>query len=346
MKNFAILIIGIFMTMPLCAQEMSDTQWSMLSKRTADWCPHCGAWGWDFFEDAIDRMKDENLIIWAVHHSGGLSNATTQELINNYPATGQPVFYLGEDNLGVTSNNGAEKLNELADFVPAINSFEPSEIAGSEVKVVGNEVVIKKKVGFKTDRTISNNLFLATYIVQDDLVAYQSNQGNDAHHKNVVLGTVSGNAFGEAIPNGSYSNGDEYAYDEKRINVADWNFPTSDVSIVTVVWTLDNGRYYFINANKQPMSASPSSTIDINDAKDLNIVSITSDRIALEWSGKTIADATIQLSDQQGRVISQSTADVETGSTVYLERKSSVSGIYYVTLMDGKGVVTKKVFMN
>ncbi len=45
MKRFLYLIILVFLSTWVYAQEVPETQKSLIIKRTATWCPPCGGWG-------------------------------------------------------------------------------------------------------------------------------------------------------------------------------------------------------------------------------------------------------------------------------------------------------------
>jgi hypothetical protein len=52
--------------------EVPATQKSLITKRTADWCPLCGGWGWPFFRQLILDNSNKAVLI-AAHYSGALS---------------------------------------------------------------------------------------------------------------------------------------------------------------------------------------------------------------------------------------------------------------------------------
>ena len=82
----------------LQAQEdivVPKTQMSLITKRTATWCPICGASrAWDLKNSMIQEHTGKALVI-AGHHSQGsqLYSGAAEDLIDNFQTTfSQPVF--------------------------------------------------------------------------------------------------------------------------------------------------------------------------------------------------------------------------------------------------------------
>ncbi|HMP29618.1 MAG TPA: hypothetical protein PKD85_08450, partial [Saprospiraceae bacterium] len=90
-KIFALLLLlSLLLTPEINAQSK---QASLLVKKTADWCPFCGTYGWSFFRKVKEQSQDLPSIMIAMHYSGGLINTTAVDLNANFSGPGQPVFF-------------------------------------------------------------------------------------------------------------------------------------------------------------------------------------------------------------------------------------------------------------
>ena len=63
MKQFTLLTIFCIASISLFSQEVMEVQQTLLTKRTATWCPYCGTWGWGFFEDLIEDNEEKAVLI-------------------------------------------------------------------------------------------------------------------------------------------------------------------------------------------------------------------------------------------------------------------------------------------
>lgn len=95
------------------------------------------------------------------------------------------------------------------------------------------------KLGIKPHEQLPSDVLFNVYLVQDSLVAYQSNGGTNYKHNNVFRGTVTGNSWGMLLPN--IEVGTSYDW-EKTITLPD--------SIHSSYWTDDmitevNGKQYY-----------------------------------------------------------------------------------------------------
>ena len=77
-KNTFTLLIACLFAMQAIAQQVAQVQRSIVTKRTADWCPNCGTYGWTYFKDAIEQNGDKAVFI-AAHYSGGLAAPAANE---------------------------------------------------------------------------------------------------------------------------------------------------------------------------------------------------------------------------------------------------------------------------
>jgi len=81
MKKVLLPICFFFAFLTAQAQEVPEVQKTLISKISADWCPPCGTWAWDLFHDLVND-NDNQAVLMAVHHSGGLETPTSNAFAN------------------------------------------------------------------------------------------------------------------------------------------------------------------------------------------------------------------------------------------------------------------------
>ena len=88
--HFSILLMGQDITIP-------ESQKTLITKKTADWCPFCGQWGWGLFKGMLTDNEEDALVI-ATHYSGDLKNDDAEAISDNFGGFYQPIFFVnGKD---------------------------------------------------------------------------------------------------------------------------------------------------------------------------------------------------------------------------------------------------------
>ena len=149
MKKFSLnLGLILLLVSPTLAQEINKQQWTLFHERTADWCPYCGTWGWDFKDKLITEFAGKPVVFAAVHHSGGLANPTSIELGKNFNGTAQPIFYEGGNDMNVSSSDQNTKLEEAKAVVEFNGSLSPFAGIGIDATLdeTSDVLTIKSKV--------------------------------------------------------------------------------------------------------------------------------------------------------------------------------------------------------
>lgn len=245
-KIFTLLAIAI-LTFNVDAQEIDKNQWTLVTKRTADWCGFCGGWGWSFMKNIHEDLKNDRVVVWAAHHSGNLSNAISTAVANNFGAVGQPIFFVNEENMGVTSGNSATKRIELVNFVRELNMLPP--FAGLGVDAFYNNGKVEVNTAIEFFENFPNaEMYVANYIVRDNLIAPQSGQGANAKHINVLSGEVNNSPFGTPLNATSFNKGDKFNLNAEFDNFSLHSDKIEDVKIASVLWNKVNDKYVFVNA--------------------------------------------------------------------------------------------------
>jgi len=345
MKNLMILGIAILMSINIMnAQEISKKQWTLFSKTTADWCTNCGSWGWNMHKQLIEKVGNKETIIWALHRSGGLTNPTATAIASNLGASGQPQFYEGNGDMIVNSSNIAQRITE-AELIVELNQFsEPFAGVGANVTLSESGVLtVNAKVEFLSDLP-QGDYYLGLYFVEDNVVAFQASQGQNAVHRYLLRRSLLDNTFGTQLISGAVIEGQTF---EVNTVVPGISAKRENVKVVAIIWNRRaDGKYLFFNANLLD-AEQVSSIANIEENIQFNIIETETTlnaTISLENVAKT---NTVTLYDLQGKIIDQAVFQNTKEMEYQFNNKSSLqTGMYLLTLeTEGNKKVTKKVFV-
>ena len=347
MKKILLLICLTLGAMTMNAQEVSSEQWSLITKKTADWCPNCGQWGWTFKNNILEDQKDKPVVFWMAHYSGDLQTETAKAIINNIPSSGQPIFYINNDNMNVFSSNIAAKRDEFNVLLDGLASFEAFGGVGSTASFDGEKITNMAKAKFFVDLE-GGDYWLASYLVDDELVAYQASQGNNAVHENILLHSFNGsNYFGMNIQNGAVAADQEFIVEGELDFSGQSDIPdyTVGYSVVTILWSKVGGQYTPFNLNKQPVTG----LVSTNDV--LENVSVTAFHLGAGQTDLTINsdininNATITLFDINGRTVASknNVSIIEGANQVMLDSQELSLGTYFVNIQSEAGNKSLKV---
>ena len=350
MKKLLLLTIISFATLTINAQEVSEEQWSLVTKKTADWCTFCGGWGWTFKDYLLEDQEGLPVVFWMAHYSGGLQTPTAKAISDNFPSSGQPVFFLNNDNMLVSSGNLNAKRAEFQLFIESISALSPFAGVGSTAVFDGEKIISKSKAKMFTNLE-GGDYWLASYLVDDELIAYQASQGNNAKHQNILLHSFHGNEyFGENVNIGAVSTNQEFIVDGELDFTDDSNIPdyTDGYSIVTILWTKVGSTYTPLNLNRQPITGVVSTKDELNS---INVAAfhLGAGQISLNiTSDQIINDVNILLFDINGRAISSiNSVNINAGDNrIILETQELTLGTYVVVVESELGSRSIKVSVN
>lgn len=333
-KIFIITLLIAFAGSVSVAQELNDKQYALVTKRTADWCPYCGSWGWEFFNDVLNDNRNKNAIIWAAHYSGGLANETSQDIAANFGGSGQPIFYFESDNLNVNSGNHEAKVSELNTLIDVTTSFEAFYRVGSSVEVTGDGVDVRQRVRFEVDKEAGADLYLATYLMQKRKMAPQTGQQGLAEHKNLIIASLNGGSFGQQLSKTAYSAGEEETF-STTISLDMWDYEPFDYNIVTILWAYENGKYSFLSGNVQDIDIQ-SSVEDIDHLKFTTFTSGNTLYIDLQDSDLK-AGGVARIYDINGRVLTVDNLTEHERNQVDISTLTNGSYILEITRQGARG---------
>ncbi len=332
--------------------DLSVDQWTMVTKKTATWCPFCGSWGWDFYHDLIDAQKDNNTLIWAAHFSGDLQTETAKAIVNNMgPTSGQPIFFLNRDNLGVNSGNAGAKLEEFNQTIELLNSYPALAAVGAKAyfEEGAANCTMGAKVKFLGDLE-GGEYRLATYLMLTEHVAPQAGQGNDAMHTNLLRHALTDEIFGELISQGApISNGQTFTITNTKDLSDDplmVNVDPSLYKVVTILWSKVDDNFFPFNINVQDLEIINSSE-DIELSTELKAY-FTAGTVHLTISTQEVLqNMELSISNTSGKSIFRThLGDIPAGETQKgIEIPNVPSGMYFVTIKGKSGTKSTSVLV-
>ncbi len=347
MKRLLLLAFLSLATLAMNAQEISEDQWTLVSKKTADWCSNCGSWGWSFKNDLLADQADMPVVFWMVHYSGGLMTPTAKAISDNFGGGGQPIFFLNNDNMNVGSFNTTEKRAEFQLLIESLNGFPPFAGVGSTATFDGEKITTTARAKFLLELE-GGEYWLSSYLVDDELVAFQQSQGSNAVHENILLHSFNGNNyFGENIITGQVNANQEFTVDGELDFSGQPNIPdyTEGYSVVTVLWGVVGGKYTPINLNRQPITLAVG-TKDILQNVDISAFHLGAGQVNLNiTSDQAIDDAKVLLFDMNGQTVaSQKNQQINAGENqIVLEAQELTIGTYIVVIESAIGSRSVKI---
>lgn len=347
MKTFLFSITCLFFALSLSAQQIQvpEQQYSLITKRTATWCPHCGNWGWTIFENLIADNSSKALLI-AAHFSGDLINPTAVALTNNFGGFGQPLFFLNNDNQGVSSGNIAAKRNEIKEAVNDNFSMSPTAQTGMLLEVNNQQLTVFTKTRFFNNS--EGDFYVGVYLIEKSVIHNQAGTQNDGNHKFVLRKSVTNDAFGEQIAEGNISAGAEYSFQSSL--AVDANFDVINHMVATVIWEYDGEKYNFVNCNFSDVFLDQVVNTDEELLKitDFNISPNPTNgqsTITLELENG-FDQAELSVFDAQGKKLTTIfNGQIQAGTTHFILSKENVrhNGLYFLQFKADQKVVTRKV---
>lgn len=272
MKRFLLLLALFSFGFFAQAQEITvpKSQIPMITKISASWCPHCGNWGWNFFEGLLDGNQDK-AIMMVTHYSGNYRTSAGEAMASNFGIIGQPEFYMGTEKISANSGNYSNMIPMVSNSVSSMIGQAP--VAQSALKLgMLQDGSVKVQARAQFFEKTSGEFYLGIYIVEKTFVGYQSPIGNDAEHKNLFRGSIDDNDFGELLVAGSVD--EDQVFDlEYSFNLNATGYQSDNVNLVSILWEKVGDRYEYVNANSSDVFEIVSSNEEVNRRVNLFQVS-------------------------------------------------------------------------
>jgi len=319
----------IYLALFLFSAYFSSAQHTpIVSKVTATWCPNCGDWAWDFMELMKVEFNDGPMLILGVHHSGDLQSPVASWWTQNLGSRFQPLFYLDNESISAGRTNWetaflSTKLNgeRLTTTAPATVSYNSIDLDGEMLTVSANVEVLP---------TTTNNMFISTYIYENNVINFQSQVGNDAIHPNVLRVAMTEEFHGDAIS-------DIGTFEFNSPLETTWN--TEEVGIFTVIWELVGTTYNILGTTHQSNIALLSSSEEILDSRNFSFRNASNNFIVTAEDNDSYD---LTLTDLSGKRVATESFTHE----LNIDKTDLPSGMYVITLRSEKGALSQQFFLN
>ncbi|MBK9257089.1 MAG: Omp28-related outer membrane protein [Saprospiraceae bacterium] len=344
MKSIFIFILS-FSFFCLNAQQVNTKQWSIINKKSADWCTLCGGWGWNFHKQLLDKFENREVLNWAIHYSGGLMNQAAVDLSNNYGGSSQPIFFVEGDDIKATNSNTVAKLAEVGDIIDFSLSQLPYAGVGidAELNTETNTLTINAKVEFLSNAE-GGDYYLGLYLIEDNVVASQQPIGNNAVHRNLLRRSLLSTTWGQALKKGAVTMGTTFDVNAVVENVTG---NRENLKVAAVIWNKHptTNKYLFFNANQVNVGIPASSKDEFTSVRDMKVFQSEGDRIIVRLDiENTLTSANLSVSDINGKSISQQhVGTLAIGSHEFSMEGNFNPGMYLVTLRENNKLKTKKI---
>lgn len=249
MKNSLLaLLLIVSVAINLTAQEItvSPTQYSVLTKKTATWCPNCGQQAWETFRQMIEENQEKAICI-AAHFDDGsrLYSESAEAIVNAFDQSfGQPVFFFNSTRLSGRDANTASEAKGLVD-----GAFENTPVAqvGLYAGVNPDTRVVRVKAKVEFFQAATGNYKLAIYPIRKEVIEQQASRASDAAHKQIIENELMGATFGALIADGAINMGDTFEYEIEFTEYLS-EIVSENLQLAAFIWQEAEGEHTFVNA--------------------------------------------------------------------------------------------------
>ena len=263
MKHLLPLFLAFLLGGTLPAQEIDAQYRPLITKRTADWCPNCGSWGWTFFHWLLED-NDDKAVIWAAHHSGSLATPASGAIADNFGGFSQPIFYLDETDLEVTSSNMGQKRMEVAQQVAVMAQQVPPAGLGMEAWI--EDEVLHVNTRAEMLHEVQGTWRLGLYLVEKEHLAPQAGQSGEAVHKRLLRTAITDDIFGEVLTENGAQPGEVFSF-TASLPLTDPNWTADNLIVVAVLWAAAGDHFVPRNAAQTDDFSMPTATTEVASEK-------------------------------------------------------------------------------
>lgn len=352
MKSFLLTGILLFMSLFVGAQaiEVPNTQIPLITKISASWCPHCGNWGWDFFDGLLEDNAGKAILI-TTHYSGDYQTDDGQALATNFGIISQPEFFLGTDKISANSGNYSSMIPMVNSNVSSQRSEKPMVQSGLKLSLQTTGM-LKVEAKAKFFENGNGEYYMGLYLVENDFVGYQSGQGNGAQHKNLFRGSLMGNTFGDLLGVGMMAANTEIEM-ETDFDLNASGFQAGNIEIIAIIWEKVGDKYKYVNAN----SSKSIQLVSANEEVEKRVTQFTVAPNPIEK--RAVID--LQLANPleafqlkwitlDGKIIQvlSSATSINAGKHRFeIEKPASLTaGVYLLQLTSEQGTISKKIVLH
>ncbi|GAB5550748.1 MAG: hypothetical protein Sapg2KO_03390 [Saprospiraceae bacterium] len=350
MKTLLLLSFLILASVEVFAQEeaipVPQDQQSLITKRTATWCPNCAddsAWG--LKNRLMVDLGDQALVI-AGHHSSAskLYSPAAKDLIDNFQRTvSQPVFFFNNESVG---NGRGETESNIKQKVSTAAGQSPLAQTGLRLLYDDSQNLLEVQSRSIFYSNANGNYYLGYYLVEKSVIESQSNLSTMADHKNVLREAISDGSFGELIASGSidattnFEASKQYQFSGPLM--------TANFLVLAILWEQnESGGYDFVNLNTSDefISSVVSKTYGIEALQKYQIqptVTQNNSQAIIDLE-KALPNATLRIYNWQGQLIEQIFQGNLTAGQHQFKLTIEEAGTYLVTLQSGPQLSTQRL---
>ncbi|HMQ49128.1 MAG TPA: T9SS type A sorting domain-containing protein [Saprospiraceae bacterium] len=354
-KMLLTALFGVVFGLLLQAQEIEVPQSNrpLITKRTAEWCPHCGTWGWTMFENLLLDNEDDALVLSA-HYSGSYMNTVSLEITNNFGGFSQPRFYLNNQDQNATSSNGTTVRNNVRSQVSDLNTQPPVAQTGLRVFIEDNQLRVKTQTQFFQEGQ-DGDYYLGIYLIERSYVGSQAGYSGQANHKNMLSKSLLGGSFGELLQSGTIANGSTFekeavvTYNDIAAAFENGTYNENNVEIATIIWRKEGNTYRVVNTNSsnelEIASGTTAPTLQAAIKVLPNVVQQQAEVFINLPAALSQAELSLwSLDGRQVQLIHK--GNLASGASFFtLDRANLSSGVYFLRLTDGTKVATSRVIL-
>lgn len=242
-----LLFLGLYLSMG--AQEgqipVEELQKSLITKRTATWCPVCGKPDvWPILKRINANLHDKALGI-AGHYAptSALHRPITIDFLENLEESySQPRFYFNNEYIG---NRGTTTETRLEEKINAAFEIAPIAQSGMIITYDHDQRVLKVNGRVEFFQTATGKYFLAFYLVQKLIITQQAYVGEEAEHQNVLWDVLGEGPFGEVITYNGAKVRQSFLVEKEITLPEDLNL--NNVLVASMIWKEKGDKFGLVN---------------------------------------------------------------------------------------------------
>ncbi len=309
----------------------------------ATWCGNCGQYGIPTTNNVISQVGNK-AIFFSMHanSSSALHSPTATSIANTIGTSGQPHWTLNGVSYGGYSGSIQ---NTIINAINTNYNASTTDVnVGFEWNVANDTIYVETLTKFFN--SLNGDYYLAVYVSEDDVYAYQANYdpmipSGNIYHDHILRTSFSTNAFGTMISTGAVSAGTTFSNIHKLKVDPAWS--TNNIHISVVLWRDNGAGYDFINANGDGVNASD--IVENDMSLDFFVYpNPVSNEVNISFT-QPKSNVTASVYDVTGKVVFTEELSNDGSFSHNLNLTDLSSGVYYLKMTNDKVSATQKVII-
>ena len=320
-------------------------QKSLVTERTATWCPVCGAADvWPILKRIKANYGDKAVVI-AGH------NATTSELhrpiaiefLENLELSySQPRFYFNNEYIG---NRGTTTEERLAEKINQAFETEPIAQTGMFVSYDNSRRLLDIDGRAEFFQNVNGKYFLAYYLVLKSVFARQAAIGEEANHENILWDAITDGAFGAILSDNGAKAKEDFLLRKQYTLPEDINI--NNIMVVAIIWKEKGaGKYGLINVEStdEIQMKTVSQAFEWKAIQSFGIqptVTETGSIAAIELNS-SLEQTNISIYNEHGQMVKNIfSGDLPKGRHQF-PIQMNAAGMYFATVKSGQYAISRR----